>query len=219
MFGDLKYHYRVQVKYARKPRRYGQILKAIAARRPRTIVEVGVHTAARAKEMIETAARWHPASEITYFGFDLFDLMTGELLEQELSKKPLTEAQVRDILAPTGARIELFRGFSQETLPLLVEKRRREPVDFIFIDGGHAIATIQSDWDNLAAVTGPETLVLFDDYYVDCPHLTDRFGCNRVLDGLDPAVFSSRVLPLVDSFGKDESRLAVALAEVARKSG
>jgi hypothetical protein len=49
----LRHLLRVRLKYARRPRRYRQLLREVRARRPVTILEVGVHSAVRAIEMIE----------------------------------------------------------------------------------------------------------------------------------------------------------------------
>jgi hypothetical protein len=166
--------------------------------------------------MIEAASLGGSTEGIEYFGFDLFDLFTDDVLESELSKKPLGMEEVRRRVSQTGAAVSLHRGLSQETLPGFVEWRVNQPVDFIFIDGGHAVETIRSDWENLAGVTGPQTTVIFDDYYVDCPHLVDSFGCNRVLEALDPSEFKYEVITDPDCFEKADGLLKVALARLWR---
>lgn len=212
----LKHRYRLLWKY-RNVRRYGRLLTEVVQRRPRTIVEVGVFTGARSVEMIEAAALEGTTAGLEYFGFDLFDLFTDDVLESELSKKPLGMEEVRRRVSNTGASVALHRGLSQDTLPGFVESRAGVPVDFIFIDGGHAVETIRSDWNNLSGVTGPDTTVIFDDYYVDCPHLVDAFGCNRVLEALDPDEYGFEVITEPDCFEKPDGVLKVALARLWRK--
>jgi len=201
----------------RRGRRYLRLLSEVEQRAPLSIAEVGVYEGVRAREMIELAALAHDVAQIRYFGFDLFDLFTPELLAAELSKTPLSRAKVAKRLAQSGAQVKLYQGWSQETLPLFVEEQAGRALDFVFIDGGHAIETIRSDWQNLERLTGKETVVIFDDYYVDCPQLTQRFGCNRVLEELDPSRFRYEVITLPDVFKNPEGDLRVALARVWRR--
>jgi Methyltransferase domain len=201
----------------RRGRRYLRLLSEVERRAPLSIVEVGVYEGVRAREMIELAALSHDVGQIRYFGFDLFDLFTPDVLESELSKTPLSRAKVARRLARSGAEVKLYQGWSQETLPRFVEEQAGAALDFVFIDGGHAIETIRGDWQNLERLTSKDTVVIFDDYYVDCPWLTHRFGCNRVLDELDPNVFRYEVITLPDVFKRPEGDLRVALARVWRR--
>ena len=216
MWKLVKHRLRRSLKY-RHARRYSRLLHEVEQRAPKSILEVGVYEGVRAREMIDAASLSDAAESIRYYGFDLFDLFTPDVLESELSKTPLSQAQVARRLSRSGAQVKLFQGLSQETLPRFVEEQRGAPLDFIFIDGGHAIETIRSDWQNLQRVTGDDTVVIFDDYYVDCPWLTQRFGCNRVLEELDPNSFGYELVSPPDVFRKAEGDLRVALARVWRR--
>jgi hypothetical protein len=208
---------RVHLKYAKRPRRYRQLLREIRSCRPRSIVEIGVFEGVRAVEMIEAASIDRPPQEIEYFGFDLFEQMTPEIFEKELSKWPLTEEKVRERLLETGASISLRKGPTSETLPDFVCERRGRPVDFVFIDGGHAIETIQSDWDSIRQIIGAGSTVLFDDYYIDCPSRIREFGCNAVLEKIDDQVYACEVLPDIDRFTPDDGPLNVAVAKLQQR--
>ena len=205
---------RIYSKYAHCPKRYRQVLQAVAKHRPATIVEIGVFRGVRALEMIDAAALSRPLKEVCYFGFDLFEEMTSDIHKSELSKWPDPEETIRRRLEVTGASISLYKGFTEQTLPQFVEARAGANIDFAFIDGGHAIETILADWENVAAMSGPETQVLLDDYYVDCPERIKKFGCNAVLETLDPARNSWEVLEDVDRFVDDDGPLNVAIAKV-----
>ena len=208
---------RVHLKYAKRPRRYRQILREIRIRRPQILVEIGVYEGVRAVEMIEAASIDRPPQEIEYFGFDLFELMTPEIFEKELSKWPHTEQQVRERLLRTGACISLRKGPTSDTLPDFVRERQGRPVDFVFIDGGHAIETIQSDWDSIKQIIGVGSTVLFDDYYVDCPTRIRDFGCNAVLEKIDNQIYSCEVLPDIDRFNPDDGPLNVSVAKLQQR--
>ena len=129
-------------------------------------MEIGTFDGGRARHMIETAMINHSIDKIRYFGFDLFESLNDDDLINEFSKKPPTIDQVKCSLKTTGAKIELFQGYSRNTLPIFYERMKGgQPLDLIFIDGGHSKETIQSDWNYARKLMGINTVVLFDDYY------------------------------------------------------
>jgi len=199
-------HVQALRKYHHTPRRYGELLEACRQRAPRTIVEIGVHDGKRATEMINAAAIARPPQEISYHGFDLFEGLTDELLSTELSKRPPPEEEVVERLLTTGASIHLYKGYSDQTLPTFKGR-----ADFVFVDGGHAVETIRSDWENVERFMNDETVVIFDDYYVKS-QITDKFGCNRVVESLGN--HSWRRMKQVDHFPHKDLR--VSLVEVRK---
>lgn len=196
-----------------KPRRYRNLFKIICNRECSSILEIGVWTGARACQMIETAALFQDVSEIEYFGFDLFELMTLEVLEKELSKQPPLMHVVKEKVEKTGAKVNLYKGYTTDTLPDFVEAvQGKRSFDFIFIDGGHSIESIQFDWDCIKQLMEPETIVIFDDYYRNTEPETEDFGCQRIIDGLDPSMYNAQVLEPEDCFQKDWGSLNVSMA-------
>lgn len=212
----LRHLARMHLKYARRPRRYRRLLAAAEALRPRTIIEIGVFTGLRGLEMIEAASLGRGADGIAYHGFDLFDLMDDGILAQELSKRPDPMPDVQARLAASGAAVTLHKGWSTDTLPAFAAANPDLRAELIFIDGGHAVETIRSDWENVAPLLAPGGVVMFDDYYVDCPQQTDRFECNTLMDSLDPALWTWRMHPEVDRFVHDGQPHNVAITEVRR---
>ncbi|HWR96951.1 MAG TPA: class I SAM-dependent methyltransferase [Candidatus Methanoperedens sp.] len=196
-----------------RPRRYRNVLAGIHDARARSILEVGVFNGVHARQMIETAAIFHPVREIEYHGFDLFEQLTPELLAKELSKQPPTEAAVRRRLEATGARIHLHAGYSQETLPRYLATAPPPP-DFAFIDGGHSLATIESDWGNVSRLVGPGTTVFFDDYYYDAGSEIAATGCRPLIDALDRACYDVAVLEPIDEFAKPWGTLRISMVRV-----
>ena len=61
------------------------------------------------------------------------------------------------------AKIHLLKGDTKKTLPKFI--RQKKKVDFIFIDGGHSVNTIKSDWNAIKKIISKRSLVIFDDYY------------------------------------------------------
>ncbi len=192
------------------PKRYHHLFDTIHATHAQHIFEIGVWNGKRGVEMIKEAQKH--ASDVSYYGFDLFEDLGNEGYIAELSKMPPTEAEVRTLLESTGARVTLFRGNTLETLP---KNAPTLPVmDFIFIDGGHSVETILSDWNSIQNLIGKNTVVLFDDYW---RNRTDA-GCKVVVDAIDRSQFDVTILPEIDIFNnKDFGRLEISFARVVRK--
>lgn len=163
--------------------RYSQLIPLIEQVKPKHIVEVGTWNGLRAMMMAEEALK-HQES-VHYSGFDLFEEATDQTDADELNVKAhFSGKDVADRLekfaeANPGFSWELFAGNSRETLPNF----KFEPEEtFAFIDGGHSIETIRSDFSCLEKAK----MVVLDDFYEPdergCPDLT-KFGCNAVLEG------------------------------------
>lgn len=195
-----------------RPRRYRNLFRVIHERRCRCIVEVGTWNGVHAKQMIQTAAIHHPIETVKYLGFDLFEGLTDELLQKELSKRPPGFDEVQRLLAGTGAQIHLFRGNTRMTLPAAVEALREG--DLFFIDGGHSIETIRSDWTAISRALRPGATVIFDDYYMNDPSEVPGLGCQTIVDALDRSKYEVRLLEPVDPAPKSWGVLKVRFAQV-----
>lgn len=193
------------------PKRYAYLFDVIRKNYCRRIMEIGTWNGRRAEKMILTAAGFRPASEVEYYGFDLFELMTPEIHKQELSKKPPTLQEVKSRLEQTGAKIYLFRGFTQETLPAAAGKLPK--MDLIFIDGGHSIETITNDWTYARQLMDKKTVVIFDDYYFD----RDDVGAKKVVESIDRSEYEVSILPRRDRFLKPWGILSINFVQVQKK--
>ena len=198
-----------------RPRRYRVLFTTIDQLQPRRLVEIGVLHGIHARQMIQTACRHHPAAALHYFGFDLFEDLTDVLLHSELSKKASAYSRVEQKLVKTGANIRLFKGNTKETLPQAL------PIigeaDFIFVDGGHSLETIQSDWSYVKTLMHEHTHIIFDDYYVDTSPALDGLGCQTLIDQLDRRQYDVQVLEPTDVFRKEWGLLKIKMAVVWRK--
>lgn len=212
----LRHTVRKNVKYAKRPRRYRQLLAEAERIQPSSFLEIGVFTGVRGVEVIEAASLGKPAGAIAYHGFDLFEHMNEEILKSELSKVPAPMHEVHDRLASTGADVHLHKGWTQQSLQEFQSANPDFRTELAFIDGGHAIDTIQSDWNYVSEMLSDDGVVIFDDYYVDCPHLIEEFGCNKVLETLNSDDWTVTLLPEVDRFVNDGVPLNVSFAKVTR---
>jgi predicted O-methyltransferase YrrM len=133
-------------------------------------MEIGVADGENARGMLEAACEGWPAKEVEYYGFDVF--------------RWTSMGEVQRKLAATGCRIHLVRGDSMMTLPAMVEQL---PVmDLIFIDGGHAYPTVQSDWVQSQRLMHAGTGVFF--------HNADWMGPAQVVDAIPRDVYTVQIL-------------------------
>ncbi len=180
-----------------KKRRYSNLLINILIERPKSILEVGVFNGNRALEMIQAARIFH--NEINYYGFDLFEDFQKKILKKEYSKIPISRKKIIHKLSNYGA-IKLYKGFTEKTLPKFLKKKIF--VDFIFIDGGHAIKTIENDWKYCSKLMRKDSLVIFDDYYLGNRKLLSKFGSNKTYKKISIENYHKALLPFVDEFDK-----------------
>jgi hypothetical protein len=192
--------------------RYDQVIRILSVLPHEIIVEVGVARGQMALAMCRV--NLERGKKVRYIGFDLFEGITDEISEQEMNgKKVDSKAIVSERLEelsqayPGLLEYELVQGNTRETLPAY----KFPSVDVAFIDGGHSVETIESDYKALEAHAN---LILLDDYYEEGVD-TEKFGCNRLFDGTPERKI---LLPVVDRAGDKKIRI-VALGEILRKAG
>lgn len=195
-----------------QPKRYKHLYSTIREHHPRHIMEIGTWNGERAVRMLNLAGQFHGASETHYYGFDLFEEMTPEMYNEEISKLPPTRREVQDKLEATGANINLYQGNTTVTLPELVPDLPK--MDFVFLDGGHSVATIASDWAAVEQVMHDQTVVIFDDYWVE---KTDE-GAKTVVDQIDRDKYEVTILKPQDRVQSDWGPLKINFARVTRKA-
>jgi predicted O-methyltransferase YrrM len=151
--------------------RYDQLLKAVREKQPKAILEVGTWGGVRASQMLSLS----PDSR--YYGFDLFEDATRDTDAEEMNVKP--HHYIDSVMERLeGWDVQLYKGNTRETL-----KNFNESVDFVWLDGGHSVETIRSDWENIKRCLTPDAWVFFDDYYTG-PIDTTRYGCNEIVKDL-----------------------------------
>ena len=212
MFKRLLYMVRT---FTMRSERYRNLLKTIYEERCRTIMEIGTYDGVHARQMIETANIFYPMNRIEYYGFDLFDALTNEDLLKEFSKKPPTYDEVKQKLEKTGAVINLYMGYSKDTLPSFLEENKDgKQIDFVFIDGGHSIKTIISDWNYVKRIMNDKTVVIFDDYYNNKESEASKSGCQSLINDLDKNIYDIEMLQPEDHFKKEWGTLRVNMVKV-----
>ena len=197
-----------------KLKRYAQLTQALSEMSCENLVEIGTWNGRRAQELSVAALRGNAA--VTYQGFDLFDALTDEELEDELSKRPPSQAEVEARLRRFQRRVSivsslrrpwrrrsfnfrLHQGYTRETLPAFKVANPTFRAQFIFIDGGHSIETIRSDWENCGELVDVRGAIFMDDFYGNTK-LAERFGCNQLIESLrDSPRWMVEILPETDT--------------------
>ena len=170
------------------PKRYEKMTQLIQQVKPKTILEIGTWSGDRAMQLVQDALQYQP--EVHYIGYDLFEDATPETDREELNvKRHFSTEQVNTRLENFRKKTrlnfswELIKGNTRETLTPQV-------VDFAFVDGGHSLETIESDWE---AVKNSK-MVVFDDYYLpDENNLipdVEHWGANKIVERIGATVFT-----------------------------
>ena len=183
---------------------------------PLRLLEVGTYDAQRAVAMIGHWGRKHRNAKVEYWGFDLWEDLTPDKSRAENSKKnpPPSVATAHARLVGAGASVHLTKGDTRDTLTAAAAKLSVPPVDLVWLDGGHSLETIASDWAAVARMAGPLTVVLLDDYY---PDRTDM-GCKPLVDdriAIQDTRWVFEVLPRTDHF--PETGVTVQVARAAAR--
>lgn len=162
--------------------RYSYVINCIDECRPRTIADIGVWNGKRSAQIIRRAREL--SLGVRYYGFDLWEELTDEQWKNiELTspkQRPSYEDAKRLVQEAAGTDSwTLIKGNTRETLP----NANLPPIDFAFIDGGHSLETIDSDWKNISRLLHENSIVLFDDYWhgrldAGCCCLIDSLGSN-----------------------------------------
>jgi predicted O-methyltransferase YrrM len=160
--------------------RYSQLIAACRQAQPETILEIGTWNGERALQLLQAAPGAH------YYGFDLFEDATAETDAEEMNVKPHNRLDVVQHNL-RGYEAQLFKGNTRETLA-----KFNTPVDFVWMDGGHSVETIASDWAHVRRLALPDAAIYLDDYYTGPIDVT-KFGCNQLVAGL-----KHDVLPAMD---------------------
>ncbi len=156
--------------------RYKLLEKLIHKYKPKSICEIGINKGERAISMCFAALEHN--SDISYTGYDLFDAITPEINEQELNVKksyPYGEILARLATKLPTVEVNLIKGNTRDVLEEAI-------YDFVWIDGGHSIETIQNDYEK---VKNSKVIVLDDYYEIDEFNRginIEKFGCNKLIE-------------------------------------
>lgn len=199
-----------------KPR-YVKLLQVLSDVKPKSILEIGTWKGENAKRMIFEALKHHKC--VHYIGCDIFEDGDESFHEEELNvKRPRSFDEVTKILQEFQKEynftFELIKGNTRD-LDLNYN------VDFVFIDGGHSVETIQNDYNK----TKHNPVIVLDDYYFpdengNNPDLT-KYGCNSIVDRLsnvkiygDENITLEKFLPRKASTIKSEKGGIVGIAVI-----
>lgn len=134
--------------------------------KPFRILETGSHDGTKARQMIDRAASFGRKA-IEYTGFDFFETLTPEQIYAEYLVHPpvRTLESCKDNIERNSkaTKVTLFAGDSKDTLK--IEWSNVDPVNVIFINGGHSLNTIQSDIELALKIADQNTEIVINHYY------------------------------------------------------
>ena len=150
------------------------------------IVEIGVYRGEFAARLLRSARIVAPHAKLAYCGIDLFGQPNPRPSREENTLPAPSVASVHKRLLAEfpDAEIELLAGDSQNVLPTL--SRQFATADLVYIDGGHAVATIASDWACVSSLTRDGAFIIFDDYYEG----REDIGSKPIVDSIDRSGWS-----------------------------
>lgn len=165
--------------------RYNELIKRFINKKPVRVIEIGVWKGDRAVEFLTKCELIQE-----YVGFDLFEDMTGETHQKEGMALCFAQSieTVRSRLqshARTSTKIQLIPGNTFKTLPEFFESQKGS-YDFIYLDGGHSLETIDNDWKYASSLLDEDGICIFDDYYLE----DSSVGCKKLIDSLDRKVWN-----------------------------
>jgi len=196
--------------FSKGDQRSKYLFKIIENSRCKRIMEIGTWNGEHTLQMIKSAKKNFHTKEIEYYGFDLFELLNDKMRLEEFSLSSAPLEMVRRKLEKTNARIHLYKGNTKEVLPRVINELPK--MDFVFIDGGHSIETIENDWSFVQKVMGKKTIVIFDDYYCD----RDDVGCKKVIKEVDQTQFKVKILPIQDKIRKEWGMLKINYVQISK---
>jgi predicted O-methyltransferase YrrM len=181
-----------------KPRmqsRYDHLLTLFKANKPSSMIEIGVWKGDRTVRFLSESERL-----CRYVGFDLFEEMDDMTFKKESMGKclPHHQSSVLKRIKPIGDKckcsVQLVAGQTEETLAKFAEENPAQ-FDFIYIDGGHSLQTVASDWSASKQLLKPGGLVVFDDYYLN----DATRGAKPLIDKLlTDKAYEVRFFPMVE---------------------
>ena len=171
--------------YRKGKKRYFEIYKNIYKFNPINICEIGIYTGERSHEIIKLSSMSNN-KKINFIGFDMFEDISDKKIEEDFSKKPLNMNSIENNLnkLPYLKSLKLVKGNTNKILPDYY-KNLQNHFDFIFIDGGHSIETINNDFKYSLKMIKNNGFIILDDYYHSNKKLTKYAGCNNLIDNLD----------------------------------
>ena len=181
-------------------RRYDYLPQFTGQYKCQNIMEIGVWSGQTGRNMVVSAQN-SGVIGVSYHGFDLFEEFIVDE-ENGDTKVPPPFEEVRDRLNVAGVFSNLYKGDSKVTVPKFIEENPNLKMDLIFIDGGHSLENIKTDWNNVQPLIYEKTVIVFDDYWL--PELS--WGSNQIVNNLDNKKWDVEVLPNYDNCiwqGKD----------------
>jgi hypothetical protein len=124
-----------------------------------SILEIGVWRGDTSRMMLLNSIN----ENVHYTGIDLFEDQSEIDFIKEISlDNPFSMRQVNERLSTYSDNVRLLKGYSTQTLPVLMSEG--QIFDFIFIDGGHSYETVKYDFESSISMLAKDGIIFIDDY-------------------------------------------------------
>lgn len=144
------------------------------ARAAGRVVEIGVYEGSSAVALAQVMGPAQELHLIDPFGHHASALPSGWGATEHASRRVVARAA-----RPAGPRLVWHAAFSHDVAP-----GWQAPIDLLFIDGDHAEAAVQRDWDDWHGFVAPGGHVLFHDARAGRPGGRGLPGPTAVVDRL-----------------------------------
>ena len=182
--------------------RFSQIFEYLKNNFCTSILEIGVYKGDTALQMLQSSIN----PNVKYTGIDLFEDLTDQIIKKEKSLRADSVRQVKQKLS--GYNVNLIKGFSKNILLSL-----NESFDFIFIDGGHSLETLRSDFYYSTLLIKKNGVIFIDDYTDETRHSDIKYFIDNELNEFDV-----EILPESDNYrGYDYKLVSVKLKTMKNK--
>lgn len=165
------------------------------------ILEIGVWKGDTAVKLIKASKN----PNIFYYGIDLFEDITQELIVKEKSLPPALIDQAQQYINETSKLNILFQGNSNDILKELLKGKYE--FDLIYIDGGHSKETLLNDIYYSKKLIKPGHPIFIDDY-------SDKKELSEVKNYIDELIKNGEriiILPDTDYYGDHKIQLALLI--------
>ena len=200
--------------YKSGKKRYFSIFLHILKNKPIYICEVGVYAGERSNEIIKLSGILNN-NKTVYYGFDLFEDITIKKINDEFSKQPLHINKIKEMLNKNSYcnKFYLIKG---DTVNTLKEYDFKNKLDLVFIDGGHSIQTINSDFMNLIKKIKEKGIIILDDYYSINKKIIEKAGCNVLINNITKKYSVSLDSQIDTHINKNYGKFGIQLAIIKK---
>ena len=71
--------------------------------------------------------------------------------------------------------------------------------------------TIKNDWKNCKYIIKKNSIIVFDDYYLNNKKIIKKFGCNKIINSISKKEFEKKFCKFTDNFINNGEKLRIKM--------